>query len=448
MAEPGWLADHLAEKLHRWRTKGLEGYFDAPIRDPAEMLKAYEEEVVSKLRANIGPARSATWKPHLVDMANGRHFLDGWGTPEGDLANPYRWTTSTDARFRVFLDRSYDWTCSVILGSLPHEELQAASLLIGEVALSSVTINAPQIVELKAAIPRSLLGELSTTITLRAEKIARPEGEHRQLALGVSRIILEAIPPTAESIGLLQSEDSEARAQMEQTLERLVICIGEAPVDETPDHNIYLQNVFTSEFYERILRHLPPDSAYDYIEHPDAVRPDGGKTRMLLDLTPETLPRLDDEARDFWRQMMKMLTSPPLQHAITAKFGQRITDQHGTFWPDILMVPVLYRDFTGYRISIHPDADFKIATLQFYLPNDESQLHMGTSFHKKCNNGFVEVKTNPFRPNSAYAFVRSDRSWHSVHEIEDHGIVRNTLALTLYIKGYEYKSSPRNASSI
>jgi hypothetical protein len=69
-----------------------------------------------------------------------------------------------------------------------------------------------------------------------------------------------------------------------------------------------------------------------------------------------------------------------------------------------------------------------------------SQMHLGTSFHLKKPVGFQHLKTNLFQPNSAYAFVRTDESWHSVRQLAAHEQIRDTLALTLYVKGQEYSS--------
>src|SRR4051812_20458213 len=98
----------------------------------------------------------------------------------------------------------------------------------------------------------------------------------------------------------------------------------------------------------------------------------------------------------------------------------------------MIAVPLLYRDFPGYRIRIHPDTPKKLITLQFYLPVDNNQYHLGTTFHRKRNGAFEEVKTNPFAPNCAYAFVRTDESWHSVKELGPKEHIRNSIALTVY----------------
>ncbi len=226
-----------------------------------------------------------------------------------------------------------------------------------------------------------------------------------------------------------------------QILKRLIEKIESAPLDPRPSDNFYMEEVFDSALYAEILAHLPTTHDYDFIDHPDAVLPDGTKTRKLLDLTDETLARLRPADSAFWRQLRTVFTSPLLQAAITRKFLQPILNLYQGYIPEMVTVPIFYRDFPGYYISPHTDAPFKIATLQFYLPKDNSQVHLGTSFHEKQNNDFSLLKTNEFKPNSAYAFVRTNNSWHSVKQLAPYESIRNTLALTIYLKGHEYKST-------
>lgn len=103
-------------------------------------------------------------------------------------------------------------------------------------------------------------------------------------------------------------------------------------------------------------------------------------------------------------------------------------------------VAILYRDFGGCAIGVHPDIADKVATMQFSLPEDESQRHLGTTFHVKEGDRFVEVKTNRFAPNSAYGFARTASSWHSVKRLKMTEKPRNSIALTLYKRGKEYRS--------
>jgi hypothetical protein len=230
---------------------------------------------------------------------------------------------------------------------------------------------------------------------------------------------------------------------MQSILERLINKVNEANIDPAPSDNIYMQDVFSPSVYNDILTRLPRDENYLFIDHPDAILPDGTKTRKLLDLTEETIQHLNPEDQDFWRQIYAALISSELQESIVSKFAPRIKERFGGYIPEMVSVPIFYRDYPGYRIGVHTDAPYKIATLQFYFPEDESQLHLGTTFHQRLGNYFMDLKTNIFKPNSAYAFVRTDNSWHSVKQLATHEKKRNTLALTIYLKGHEYKSSSK-----
>jgi hypothetical protein len=97
--------------------------------------------------------------------------------------------------------------------------------------------------------------------------------------------------------------------------------------------------------------------------------------------------------------------------------------------------PVLFRDITGYKISVHADNLDKVITSQIYLPRDESQAHLGTSFHRrKGDRSFEKVKTLPFTPNSGYAFPVTTESWHSVEQMRESDGARDTLMLIWYLE--------------
>lgn len=227
---------------------------------------------------------------------------------------------------------------------------------------------------------------------------------------------------------------------MQAVLERLIEKVRNATIDPLPSDNIYMEDVFDPAIYQEILARLPADQHYDFIDHPDALLPDGTKTRRLLDLTQQSIANLSPEDKKFWSNMQEILTSKALQDIIVQKFGNKIHEQFGSNVPELVTVPIFYRDYPGYHITVHTDAPYKIATLQFYFPRDNSQIHLGTSFHQKIGNHFHLLKTNSFKPNSAYAFARTDSSWHSVQKMGANESQRDTLALTIYLKGQEYKS--------
>ena len=222
---------------------------------------------------------------------------------------------------------------------------------------------------------------------------------------------------------------------IEETIRHLVGRIEAATIEGVPCENFYLADVFPNELYGSILAHLPPDECYHPLKHREATGRDGAPTRILLDLNERTVAGLPVVIRDVWTDLHSVLTDPRLTAAILGRFSRTIPPGI-----EVMPVPILYRDFGGYAIGVHPDIADKVATMQFYLPEDESQLHLGTTFHVKEGDRFVEVKTNRFAPNSAYGFARTTSSWHSVKRLKMTEKPRNSIALTLYKRGREYLS--------
>src|SRR2546428_150235 len=105
---------------------------------------------------------------------------------------------------------------------------------------------------------------------------------------------------------------------------------------------------------------------------------------------------------------------------------------------DSPVLPSLPRldDLGGYRIGIHGDSLNKAITVQFYLPRDDAQSHLGTILHEG-RNGDTALRTTTlkFRPATGYAFpVVYHESWHSVARTSDADGERNTLMLTYYVQ--------------
>ncbi len=75
-------------------------------------------------------------------------------------------------------------------------------------------------------------------------------------------------------------------------------------------------------------------------------------------------------------------------------------------------------------------------TVQFYLPADDSQTHLGTVLHEGRDGAGVERgKKLAFRPATGYAFpVVRHESWHSVTRTRDTDGERNSLMLTYYVQ--------------
>lgn len=220
--------------------------------------------------------------------------------------------------------------------------------------------------------------------------------------------------------------------------------IANAPLRAFPYPHIYVRDVFPPAFYAELQAHIPDPAAMVPIEEARPVK--GYKERFVLDLA-DTGERLDAGRRAFWTGLQAGLTGGGLKTALLQKFAaevqRRFAGQTVRFAEETLLV----QDVTRYALGPHTDAPAKVITVLFYLPKDDSQSHLGTSIYlpqdraRRCPGGphygyegFERAATMPFLPNSMFAFVKTDQSFHGVEPVTDPDVRRWLL---LYdIKGY------------
>jgi len=210
------------------------------------------------------------------------------------------------------------------------------------------------------------------------------------------------------------------------------------PLETEPFDHVYLERLFPPDEYRRLLDHLPETRRYRELTHREAMLQDGSSARRKFYLLPEHIMWLPAGQRAYWRGLSRRLRSRELQDAFKSKFRSALEQRFGTsidklsFYP----VPMLLRDLGGYRIGIHGDAQRKAITVQFYLPRNESQAHMGTVFHEGRNGEAAQrTKRLAFVPGAGYGFpVIRHKSWHSVPQTADSDGERNSLMLTYYVQ--------------
>jgi len=214
--------------------------------------------------------------------------------------------------------------------------------------------------------------------------------------------------------------------------------VSATALETAPCDHIYLERLFPPDEYRRLLDHLPETRWYRQLTHREAMRPDGTSARRKFYLLPEHIMWLPRRERAYWRAMARTLRSRELQEAFKTKFRAALEQRFGTSIDKLsfYVVPMLLRDLGGYRIGIHGDALRKAITVQFYLPRDESQAHMGTVFHEGRNGeAALHTKRLAFLPATGYAFpVVRHKSWHSVPQTSDADGERNSLMLTYHVQ--------------
>jgi hypothetical protein len=226
---------------------------------------------------------------------------------------------------------------------------------------------------------------------------------------------------------------------------QLAYKVGNVPFNMFPYPHFYVPDVFPAEFYREIQRNMPDPAAMIPIEEARNLK--GYKERFVLGLNEEQLATLPETKRRFWSDMAAWLVGANFQSLVMRKFqpfiDQRFPGKDGLQFHDEAL---LVQDVTNYKLGPHTDAPRKVVTMLFYLPPDNSQLHLGTSMYLPkdgqftCPGGphhrhdkFVRLHTMPFAPNSLFAFFKTDNSFHGVEPVADPDCRRWLLLYDIYV---------------
>jgi hypothetical protein len=219
--------------------------------------------------------------------------------------------------------------------------------------------------------------------------------------------------------------------------QQMVDAVERSKLRKKPFDHIYMERVLNSASYKALLAAMPDQGHYHDLKHHDAVRKDGSSTRLRMYLYPELLRRLPEEQRRVWLPVARALCSRELELAFKRKFRRALEERFGKPAEKIGVypIPILLRDQPGYRIGIHSDVRKKAITVQFYLPADESQRHIGTIFHESNTAPGAERTTQmAFMPSSGYAFpVSLTKSWHSAATTTPADGERVSMMVTYYV---------------
>ena len=222
--------------------------------------------------------------------------------------------------------------------------------------------------------------------------------------------------------------------------------VGNVPFSMFPYPHFYIPDVFPAEYYRLIQQNLPDPDAMVSLEKARGVR--GYNERFVLGLEDEYLATLPADKRAFWEEVRGWLVGGRFQALVMSKF-QPFIDQRfsGSASVHFYDEGLLVQDVTNYKLGPHTDATRKVVTLLFYLPSDLSQVHLGTSIYVpnapefRCPGGphysrdqFTRLHTNPFSPNSLFAFFKTDNSFHGVEPVADPDCRRWLLLYDIYVR--------------
>jgi len=217
--------------------------------------------------------------------------------------------------------------------------------------------------------------------------------------------------------------------------------IANARIKPFPYPHIYVQDVFPPDFYRELRAHLPPAEAYQDLKALKRVGAGYPDTRLVMVVTPENVQALPEPSRSFWSGTAQWLLAGPFGQVMASKFAefleQRFGDLRQTRFHDEAL---LVQDYTTYALGPHTDSPAKVLSFLFYLPPDDSLAHLGTSIYVPkdprftCPGGphhrfemFDRMMTMPFLPNTMFAFLKTDNSFHGVEPIQETGVRRDLL---------------------
>lgn len=227
---------------------------------------------------------------------------------------------------------------------------------------------------------------------------------------------------------------------------QLAYKVGNAQFNMFPYPHFYVPDVFPADFYRQLQQNLPDPAAMRPIEEVRAVK--GYKERFVLGLDEKNLATLPAAKQAFWSDLAGWLVGTNFQSLVLRKFQPFIDKRFAgkgdmQFYDEGLLV----QDVTNYKLGPHTDAMRKVVTMLFYLPPDESQSHMGTSMYLPRDPGFTcpggphhdrdkfaLLHTNPFVPNSLFAFFKTDNSFHGVEPVADPDCRRWLLLYDIYVR--------------
>ena len=224
-----------------------------------------------------------------------------------------------------------------------------------------------------------------------------------------------------------------------------------APIRRYPYPHFYLENVWPADFYQALQENWPANEEMVSLADTGRVTPGAYRARRVTSFEEASLTKLALPKQAFWREMKTWLLSPDFFRTCMMPFQEyadaRIEALRGGQF-SLAHEGLIVSDGTTYSIGPHTDSPKRLMSYLFYCPPDDSQLELGTSIFVPRDPNFVDVHgghstfdlfhrvaTMPFIPNSLFAFVRRDNSFHGVEPIQAENVERRLLLYDIRIAG-------------
>jgi hypothetical protein len=244
--------------------------------------------------------------------------------------------------------------------------------------------------------------------------------------------------------------------------EHVIYQVANAPIRKYPYPHIYVESVFPQDFYAALRRNWPSGEHLVSLESTGRVTKGHYSERFIMPLQKAEVDKLPEGAREFWANLSDWLLTDRFLHAMVDKFDEHVRERFGRGAADLgyTCESLVVRDHTNYNLGPHTDTPHRVLSLLFYCPDDASMKHLGTSIYTpidpdfRCPGGphhphslFKKVATMEYRPNTLFAFLKTDNSFHGVEPIGDAGVLRDLLLYDVRVKKESLKQQARAPSA-
>ena len=201
------------------------------------------------------------------------------------------------------------------------------------------------------------------------------------------------------------------------------------PAAEQPYPHLYVEDVFPSDYYQLMQSMKPADEELICID--DTGRAKGFRERFVVHLGDD-LERIENlEKRRFWQAHYAWFNAQDFMIEMIRPYQQAIV-RAGIAQLNVKSEAMFMRDRCGYSIGPHTDSPARLLSVMFYLPEDSAHEHVGTGVYIPREQAFTcdgsghhefaqfeQVFRAPFKPNSAFGFLKTNNSFHAVPRMEE-----------------------------
>lgn len=167
-----------------------------------------------------------------------------------------------------------------------------------------------------------------------------------------------------------------------------------------------------------------------------------------MELVPKQLASLPQAKKVFWEGVAQWMLSGRIANIFLNKFSPYIQARfknagNVSFYNECMLI----EDITNYSLGPHSDSPKKVLSVLFYLPEDDAHPELGTSIYLPKQEGFTcdggqhhtfehfnKMHTMPFVPNSVFAFLKTNNSFHGVEPLALPGTRRRVFLFDIYVK--------------